>query len=78
MQQNPLNRFFNNGNNNIPNQNNKNPMQMLNELNQFAKGIQNNPEQEVLNLLNSGQMSQEQFNQLTQIAKQVQGMLGLK
>lgn len=82
MQQNPLNRFFNNENNNIPqNQGGNNPMQMINEFMKFAKGFQGNPQQEVMNMLNNGQMTQEQFNQLSQQAKQLQNMfsqLGIK
>lgn len=78
MQQNPLNRFFNN---NIPQNQGNNPMQMVNEFMQFAKGFQGNPQQEVMNMLSNGQMTQEQFNQLSQQAKQIQQMfsqLGIK
>lgn len=71
QQQNPLNRFFNN---NAQNQGGNNPMQMVNEFMEFAKGFQGNPQQEVMNMLNSGQMTQEQFNQLSQQAKQLQNM----
>lgn len=76
--QNPLNRFFNNS---PQNQVGNNPMQMVNEFMQFAKGFQGNPQQEVMNMLNNGQMTQEQFNQLSQQAKQLQNMfsqLGIK
>lgn len=78
---NPLNRFFNDGNNNIPQNQGNNPMQMVNDFMQFAKEFQGNPQQEVMNMLNSGQMTQEQFNQLSQQAKQLQNMfsqLGIK
>lgn len=78
MQQNPLNRFFNNS---LQKQSGNNPMQMVNEFMEFAKGFQGNPQQEVMNMLNSGQMTQEQFNQLSQQAKQLQNMfsqLGIK
>lgn len=76
--QNPLNRFFNN---NPQNQGGNNPMQMVNEFMEFAKGFQGNPQQEVMNMLNNGQMTQEQFNQLSQQAKQLQNLfnqLGIK
>lgn len=78
MQQNPLNRFFNNSS---QNQGGNNPMQMVNEFMEFAKGFQGNPQQEVMNMLNNGQMTQEQFNQLSQQAKQLQNLfnqLGIK
>lgn len=76
MQQNPLNRFFNNDNNSMPQ--NNNPMQIANEFMQFAKEFQGNPqmaEQEVMNLLSNGQMSQQQFNEMVNFAKQMQPML---
>ena len=76
--QNPLNRFFNNS---PQNQSGNNPMQMVNEFMEFAKGFQGNPQQEVMNMLNSGQMTKEQFNQLSQQAKQLQNLfnqLGIK
>lgn len=75
--QNPLNRFFNNDNNSMP-QNQRNPMQMANDFMQFAKEFQGNPqmaEQEVMNLLSNGQMSQQQFNEMVNFAKQMQPML---
>ncbi len=74
--QNPLNRFFNNDNN-VP-QNQRNPIQMANDFMQFAKEFQGNPqmaEQEVMNLLSNGQMSQQQFNEMVNFAKQMQPML---
>lgn len=79
MQQNPLNKFFNN--NNMQQNQLNNPMQMVNEFMQFVKGFKGNPQQEVMNMLNNGQMTQEQFNQLSQQAKQIQNMfsqLGIK
>lgn len=77
MQQNPLNKFFNN-NNNMPKNQGNNPMQMISDFMQFAKEFQGNPnaaEQEVMNLLNNGQMSQQQFNEMVNFAKQMQPML---
>lgn len=78
QQQNPLNKFFNNNNNNMPQVKGNNPMEIANEFMKFAKEFQGNPkmaEQEVMNLLSNGQMSQAQFNQLTNFAKQIQPML---
>lgn len=48
------------------------------QLNSFAQSLQNgsqqmNPQQMVQNLLNSGQMSQEQFQAFSQIADQMTG-----
>ena len=52
----------------------RNPMQMLaqKKLN-IPQNIQNNPQAIVQHLMNSGQMSQQQFNQLQSMAKQIQG-----
>lgn len=69
---NPLNNFLNN--NNVQQNQNGNPMQMINEFMQFAKSFKGNPRQEVMNVLNNGQMSQQQFEQLSQQAKQLQEM----
>lgn len=74
QQHNPLNKFFNDNTNMSQNKSN-NPMQMVNEFMQFAKEFKGNPQQEVMDLLNNGQMSQQQFNQLSQQAKQIQQIL---
>jgi len=50
-------------------------MNMITQLNQFRQTFQGNPKQQVQQLLNSGKMSQEQFNQLSQIATQIQNMM---
>lgn len=52
----------------------RNPMQMLaqKKLN-IPQNIQNNPQAIVQHLMNSGQMSQQQFNQLQSMARQIQG-----
>ena len=41
-------------------------------LNQFSQTIQGDPKQQVQQLLNSGRMSQQQYNQLSQMATQIQ------
>lgn len=44
---------------------------LISQLNQFRSFFSGNPQQQVQNLLNSGRMSQEQFNQLAQMANQL-------
>ena len=57
----------------------QNPMiNMMTQLNQFRQTFQGNPKQQVQQLLNSGSMSQEQFNQLSQMATQIQHMMNNK
>lgn len=48
-----------------------NMMNFMNQFNQFRQGIQGNPQQIVQNMLQNGQMSQEQFNQLSGMAQQI-------
>lgn len=52
-----------------------NVQQMLGKLNQFKQSFQGDPKQQVQQLLNSGQMTQSQYNQLSQMATQIQNML---
>ena len=56
-----------------------NPMGNMNGLlqrfNQFKKTFSGNPQQQVQQLLNSGRMTQDQFNQLKQMADQIQKMM---
>lgn len=47
----------------------------LNQFNQFKSTFTGNPEQQVKQLINSGQMSQEQFNQLAQMANQLRQLI---
>lgn len=49
---------------------------VINEYNKFRATLQGDPRQQVQDLLNSGQMSQEQFNQLSQMAQTFQTLLG--
>ena len=53
-----------------------NPMQMIQQFNQFKQTFQGDPRQQVQNLLDSGQMSQEQFNQLSSMAQMFQQLIG--
>lgn len=52
-----------------------NMQDMMGKLNQFRQSFQGDPKQQVQQLLNSGQMSQAQYNQLSQMATQIQNML---
>ena len=69
---NPLfNRFGNNIGNNTPAPGPfGNVLNMVNAFRQFKQNFQGDPREQVQNLLNSGQMSQEQFNQLSNMAAQ--------
>ena len=53
-----------------------NQMQMIQQFNQFRQTIQGDPRQQVQRLLDSGQMSQEQFNQLSSMAQMFQQLIG--
>lgn len=47
----------------------------LNQFNQFKSTFTGNPEQQVKQLLSSGRMSQEQFNQFAQTANQLRKLI---
>lgn len=49
--------------------------QMMRAFQQFKASFQGDPQQEVQRLLNSGQMTQQQYNQLQQMAMSMQRML---
>lgn len=56
-----------------------NPMEQLaQQAREFQKQFNRNPRQEVERLLQTGQMSQSQFNQYSQIAQQVAQFMGNK
>lgn len=48
---------------------------MMQSFNQFASAFKGDPRQKVQELLNSGRMSQDQFNQLQNMARQFQSMM---
>ena len=48
-----------------------NPMQMINEFNQFRSQFNGDPKQKVQELVASGQMSQQQLNQLQAKATEI-------
>ena len=78
MQRNPLNDLFQPEPKRPPH-GGQNPFQMLQELQKFASGM--TPEkarQQVEQLLSSGQMSRQQFQQLEQQAKQLMQVFGQK
>lgn len=57
---------------------NMNPIQlinMINQFNQFKSSFTGDPRQQVQQLLNNGKMSQNQLNQLMQMANQFQNLL---
>ena len=49
--------------------------QMIKQFNQFRSSFQGDPKAEVEKLLQSGKMSQNQLNQLQEMAKQFQGLI---
>ena len=56
-----------------------NPMEQLaQQARDFRKQFTGNPRQEVERLLQTGRMSQQQFNQYSQIAQQVAQFMGNK
>lgn len=57
-----------------PNQTN-NMNDLISQFNQFRSTFTGNPEQKVKQLLQSGQMTQEQFNQFAQTANQLRSLL---
>lgn len=52
-----------------------NPMQMVQAFNNFKQSFRGNPEQEVRKLVASGKISQQQLNQLQNMATQFQNMM---
>ena len=58
----PFNMFGQN------NQNGNNPFAMMQNFNNFRQTFQGDPRRQVQDLLNSGRMSQEQFNKLSSMA----------
>lgn len=52
-----------------------NMQDMISRLNQFRQSLQGDPKEQGQQLLNSGQMSQAEYNRLSQLATQIQNML---
>ena len=56
-----------------------NPMQMMQEFLRFKNSFKGDPKQEVMKLLQNGQMSQQQLNQLQGMAQEMMQMMkGMK
>lgn len=68
---NPLFNMFGNQQGPFNNMNN-----VIDQFNQFQSTFQGDPKQKVQELLNSGQMTQNQFNQLSSMAQIFQTLLG--
>lgn len=51
------------------------PMQMIQQFMQFKRNYKGNPKEEVQKMLQSGQISQQQLNQVQQMAGQFQNLL---
>ena len=65
------NYLFNQLNRQTPN----NMSNFVNQFNQFRNSFKGDPRQQVQELLNSGRMTQAQFNQLKQIADQFKNFI---
>ena len=52
-----------------------NPLQLIQQFQQFKKNFKGDPRQQVQDLLNSGKMTQEQLDQCTSIAQSLQNVL---
>ena len=70
------NPFYNQNQNPAPMQNGPfaNMANLMRQIQQFKANFQGDPKQKVQDLLNSGQMSQQQFNQFSQLAQQLQSL----
>lgn len=49
-----------------------NPIQMMQQFNQFRNSFNGNAQEQVQQLLNSGKISQEQYNQAVKMANELQ------
>lgn len=67
------NPIFNLMNNN--NMMNNDMMNFINQFNNFRSIFNGNPQEQVQNLLRNGQMTQEQFNQFSQMADQLRSLV---
>lgn len=59
----------------IPGQTMSNPMQMMQQFQQFRSTFRGNPQQMVQQMLQSGQITEAQLNQATQMAHQFQSFV---
>ena len=72
----PLFNLFGNQQSNMPGPFG-NMSNMINQFNQFKNSFKGDSQQQVQELLNSGRMTQQQYNQLSQLATQFQNMMKL-
>lgn len=54
-----------------------NQQNIIQKFNEFRKNFTGNPQQQVQQLLNSGKVSQAQYNQAVQMANNLRKMLGI-
>lgn len=54
-----------------------NPMQMIGQIQQFMRNYKGNPQEQIQSMLNSGQISQDQYNQAVQMASGIAQMMGI-
>lgn len=52
-----------------------NPIQLIQQFQQFKRNFKGDPRQQVQDLLNSGKMTQEQLDQCTGMARSLQNIL---
>ena len=50
-------------------------MQMINQFNQFRNSFNGNAQEQVQKMLNSGKITQEQYNQAVQMANQLSKLM---
>lgn len=50
---------------------------IISQFNQFRQNLTGDPRQQVQQLLNSGKVSQEQYNRAVQVANQLRKMMGI-
>ena len=55
---------------------NQMPNNMMQRFQQFAQMFRGDPRQQIQQMLNSGKVSQAQYNQAVQMAQQIQRMMG--
>lgn len=54
---------------------NMNPMQMIQAFNQFRQTFKGDPKEEVMKMLQSGQITQQQLNDAQRMANQLRDMM---
>ena len=60
------------------NQNQPTANNLIQRFNQFRQNFHGDPRQQVQQLLNSGKVTQQQYNEAMQKARMLQNMLGIK